>query len=226
MVGGDAGPKSDLQALVHSHCVFFDKLVELVPPKFYVPSEGSNDTWIHGMNKAARAAARQATKENLKKAKRIRLDPDKFATTLQVLQQQEKHDEHAVQPAGNQGKAENRTVTYEELRERLHKRLELLRAKRHADAAKTAREWQTEKKQDAQKRSLKRKAKEDPIAMDTPPTKLQRPATMPESQEAKMQLEFGRVKMGISPLASHGREKHRKESKEQLLAKVFLVVRS
>jgi hypothetical protein len=56
--------------------------------------------------------------------------------------------------------------------------LELLRAKRHADAAKTAREWQTEKKQDAQKRSLKRKAKEDPIAMDTPPTKLQRPATM------------------------------------------------
>jgi hypothetical protein len=219
MVGGDAGPKSDLQALVHSHCVFFDKLVELVPPKFYVPSEGSNDTWIHGMNKAARAAARQATKENLKKAKRVRLDPDKFATTLQVLQQQEKHDEHAVQPAGNQGKAENRTVTYEELRERLHKRLELLRAKRHADAAKTAREWQTEKKQDAQKRSLKRKAKEDPIAMDTPPTKLQRPATMPESQEAKMQLEFGRVKMGISPLASHGREKHRKESKEQLLAK-------
>jgi len=48
----------------------------------------------------------------------------------------------------------------------------------------------------------------------------------PESQEAKMQLEFGRVKMGISPLASHGREKHRKESKEQLLAKVLLVVRN
>jgi hypothetical protein len=24
----------------------FDKLVELVPPKFYVPSEGSNDTWV------------------------------------------------------------------------------------------------------------------------------------------------------------------------------------
>ncbi len=30
----------------------------------------------------------------------LQLDPDKFATTLQVLQQQEKHDEHAVQPAG------------------------------------------------------------------------------------------------------------------------------
>ncbi len=30
----------------------------------------------------------------------MQLDPDKFATTLQVLQQQEKHDEHAVQPAG------------------------------------------------------------------------------------------------------------------------------
>lgn len=55
-----------------------------------------------------------------------------------------------------------RTVTYEELRDRLHKRIEMLRAKRHADqaasTAKVAKEWQNQKKNDSLKRNRKSKA--------------------------------------------------------------------
>lgn len=41
-----------------------------------------------------------------------------------------------------------------------------------------------------------------------------------ESVEAEPEFEFGRVKMGVGPVATLGREKKRKESKEKLLAKV------
>jgi hypothetical protein len=51
-----------------------------------------------------------------------------------------------VASTGNQGKVKNKTFIYKELFERLHKHLELLHAKQHADVAKIAREWQTKKK--------------------------------------------------------------------------------
>jgi len=61
-------------------------------------------------------------------------------------------------------------VTYEELRDRLHKRIEVLRAKRHADeaasTAKVAKEWQNQKKNDSLKRNRKSKAV-DPEAGDS-----------------------------------------------------------
>lgn len=72
-------------------------------------------------------------------------------------------------------KEEPRTVTFEELQERLRKRIELLRSKRHADAAastaKVAKDWQTGKKIDSQKRSRKNKSLEDPIEADRSPSK-------------------------------------------------------
>jgi hypothetical protein len=53
-----------------------------------------------------------------------------------------------VAPKGNQGKAKNKTFIYEKLLERLHKHLELLHVKQHADVAKITHEWQTKKKLD------------------------------------------------------------------------------
>ena len=69
-------------------------------------------------------------------------------------------------------------MTYEELKERLHKRIEMLRAKRHADqaasTAKVAKEWQNQKKNDSLKRNRKSKAL-DPEAAEgetpVPPAK-------------------------------------------------------
>lgn len=77
------------------------------------------------------------------------------------------HEGLAVAAGG--GAQKPRTVTYEELRDRLHKRIEMLRAKRHADqaasTAKVAKEWQTQKKNDSLKRNRKSKAV-DPESTD------------------------------------------------------------
>eukprot|EP00249_Psilotum_nudum_P010266 c22435_g1_i2 orf=65-406(+) len=82
--------QSDLRSLIHQHRIFFDELVELVPAKFYINNaDRQNSTWHYGMSKAARAAAKQTTKDHLKKARRERLDPDKFTSTLKILEQQE-----------------------------------------------------------------------------------------------------------------------------------------
>lgn len=82
------------------------------------------------------------------------LDPENARTTLEVIKQQEKPKVE-----------EQRTVTFEELREKLHKRIELLRSKRHADAAastaKSAKDLQTEKTKDSEKRNRKSKVPEE-----------------------------------------------------------------
>ena len=61
-------------------------------------------------------------------------------------------------------------MTYEELRDRLHKRIEMLRAKRHADqaasTAKVAKEWQNQKKNDSLKRNRKSKALDPDASTD------------------------------------------------------------
>lgn len=44
----------------------------------------------------------------------------------------------------------------------------------------------------------------------------------PDSHDAEGEMEFGRVKMGIGPVATPGRTK--KESKEKLLAKVLFTL--
>lgn len=71
------------------------------------------------------------------------LDPEKPRTTLEIINHQE---------SPKVTMEEQRTVTIDELREKLHKRIELLRSKRHADTAastaKSAKDWQTEKKRD------------------------------------------------------------------------------
>ena len=92
------------------------------------------------------------------------LDPENARTTLEVINQQEK-PKATTEEQKTVTTEEQRTVTIEELREKLHKRIELLRSKRHADTAastaKSAKDWQTEKKKDSQKRNRKSKVPEE-----------------------------------------------------------------
>lgn len=232
---------SELQSCVHQHRIFFDHLVELVPAKFYIPKEDQEKNWHYGMSKAERAAAKRETKENLKKARRDRLDPDKFTSTLKLLQQQEntvrsedlEEKDEAGHAAHNKlrGK-ESRASTYEELRERLHKRIEMLRTKRNADAAadaaKKARNWQNEKKLDSQKRKRKNaSARENAEAkLEMPAVKRKKHASgklegadRKEGLSEAPTFEFGRVKMGLDSSSMNGKKRKHKESKEQLLVK-------
>ncbi|KAI6695509.1 hypothetical protein NL676_023219 [Syzygium grande] len=49
---GSTAPDSDagldLKSLIHQHSVFFDKLIELIPAKFYLPSDDKDKPWFQG----------------------------------------------------------------------------------------------------------------------------------------------------------------------------------
>ncbi|KAJ4908787.1 Surfeit locus protein 6 [Raphanus sativus] len=76
-----------MSSMAHQHAEFFDKLIELIPARFYLPDE-TERKWFPGLSKAQKARAKRKTTENLKKARRDRLDPEKSSlTTLDLLKQ-------------------------------------------------------------------------------------------------------------------------------------------
>ena len=66
---------------------FFDRLVDLVPAKYYHPSDQElvNTKYL---KKNAKAAAKQVMKQQYKQNKRAKLNPDTARTSLQIQQQQ------------------------------------------------------------------------------------------------------------------------------------------
>ena len=82
-----------VDARVTEHARFFDRLVDLVPPKYY---HGSNVELVNTkyLKKNAKAAAKQAMKQQHKQNKRAKLDPDTATTSLQIQQQQASELQH------------------------------------------------------------------------------------------------------------------------------------
>ncbi|CAN4078537.1 unnamed protein product [Withania somnifera] len=134
----------DLKALIREHRLFFDRLIDLIPPRFYLPKD-EPDTWYRGLPKAAKASLKKQSRENLKLARRNRLDPEKKdqSSTLsqleQSLQKKQKTDstgeDHGepkpINLEGNDNpNNDNSSVTYEELRQRLRRKIEMLRGNR------------------------------------------------------------------------------------------------
>ena len=66
---------------------FFDRLVDMVPAKYYHPSDQElvNTKYL---KKNAKAVAKQVMKEQYKQNKRAKLNPDTAKTSLQIQQQQ------------------------------------------------------------------------------------------------------------------------------------------
>ncbi|KAI3507476.1 hypothetical protein L1887_22462 [Cichorium endivia] len=142
----------DLKTLIHDQALFFDKLVELIPAKFYLPVEEDSKPWFQGLSKGKKASLKQQTRENIKKSRRDRLDPEKSqTTTLDLLkksisknensnkdsddedeeEEEEEEIEIKVKPITSfDGESSKKSVTYEELRQRLHSKLEMLKANR------------------------------------------------------------------------------------------------
>ena len=71
-----------LEDRVHQHSDFFDRLVELIPAKYYVPDEQNPEWSKFNKTKSAKAAAKQEAKENSKKALRAKLAPGNAQSTL------------------------------------------------------------------------------------------------------------------------------------------------
>lgn len=75
------------------HAQFFDRLVDLVPPKYYHASDQElvNTKYL---KKNAKAAAKQAMKQQGKQNKRAKLNPDTAQTSLQIQQQHAQQLQH------------------------------------------------------------------------------------------------------------------------------------
>ncbi|KAF0902476.1 hypothetical protein E2562_016299 [Oryza meyeriana var. granulata] len=87
---------------VHGHSLFFDALVQLIPPRFYLSAADEDRPWYQGLSKGAKAAMKAQSHANVKAA---RLDPTAPpASTLDLLKKS--------------------------LRERLHRRIAELRGNR------------------------------------------------------------------------------------------------
>ena len=88
------------------HSAFFDSLVELVPAKYYFEREEPLLN-LKYMKKAERAQAKRALKEQYRKNKRAKLDPNSAQTALEVqrtraeLQSQQPHSPDATLGTGS-----------------------------------------------------------------------------------------------------------------------------
>ena len=78
-----------LEERVAGHSDFFDRLVELIPARYYVPDEANPEWSKFQKTKSAKAAAKQAAKENSKKALRAKLQPGNAMTSLEKMRLKE-----------------------------------------------------------------------------------------------------------------------------------------
>ncbi|KAF8118809.1 hypothetical protein N665_0002s0118 [Sinapis alba] len=209
-----------ISCVAHQHAEFFDKLIELIPARFYLPDE-TERKWFPGLSKAQKARAKRKTTENLKKARRDRLDPEKSAlTTLDLLKRKiekeklsnqipdddndDDDDESEEEETDNKKrKSSGDSVTYEELRQRLHRKIDELKGGR--GGSDRPRSHERRKKIVTKKRKRdsgsEEKTVEEKKAADKGKGKL-------DVEEAAKDLTFGYVK--IDDDEEHGKDKKKR----------------
>ncbi|XP_022566283.1 ribosomal RNA-processing protein 14 isoform X2 [Brassica napus] len=205
--------ESDVNCVAaHQHAEFFDKLIELIPARFYLPDE-TEKKWFPGLSKAQKARAKRKTTENLKKARRDRLDPEKSGlTTLDLLKQKiekEKKLSHVVADDDDDDSEEEETdhkkkrrtdsVTYEELRQRLHRKIDELKGGR--GGSDRPRSHEKRKKIVPNKRKRESSSVDESKAEDKGKGKL-------DVEEAAKDLTYGYVK--IDDDEEHGKDKKKR----------------
>ncbi|XP_039007161.1 ribosomal RNA-processing protein 14-like [Hibiscus syriacus] len=212
----------DIKSMYHENALFFDKLVDLIPARFYLPDE-KDKPWFQGLSKAEKASAKKQSRENVKKARRDRLDPEKSTkSTLRLLKENLEKDKNKdsdgeeeeieVRPImSDLDGGEERSVTYEELRERLRRKIEELRGGRNtagSDKGKKRKNERNDKKGNVQKKQKRYDggAEEKKVDASNDEEKVGK-----DVEEAAKELTFSRVKLGDDD--NHGKRKKRKLSK-------------
>ena len=219
----DSRPDTDLKSIIHQHSLFFDKMVELIPAKFYLHDD-KDRPWFQGLSKSKKASAKKESRENIRKARRNRLDPEKSSTTtLDLLKQSlekeklnESDDEEIeTKPMLSSHEANHRQMTLEELRQRLHKKIEESRANRDPGVSNRAKK-RNERENNRGIRQNKRKR--DSVSEEKRPTTSSSADKVEKDViEASKGLAFSHVKLGNEE--EHGKKKKMKLSKSKELEK-------
>ncbi|KAK8480374.1 hypothetical protein V6N11_074074 [Hibiscus sabdariffa] len=190
----------DMKSMIHENALFFDKLVELIPARFYLPDE-KDKPWFQGLSKAEKASAKKQSRENIKKARRDRLDPEKsMKTTLDLLKENLEKEKLNMDSDGEEEEIEVRpimsdldggeeqSVTYEELRERLRRKIEELRGGRNTAGSDKGKKRKNERND--KNGNLQKKQKRDGDASNDENN------VKKEIEEAAKELTFSHVKLG------------------------------
>ncbi|XP_058184683.1 ribosomal RNA-processing protein 14-like [Rhododendron vialii] len=227
---------ADIKYLIRKNSSFFDNLIQLIPAKFYLPTEDDSKPYFPGLNKSAKLAAKQQTRDNIKKSRRDRLDPEKkpLTSTLDLLKQTlrpvpgpTEDGRDGAEPVGNPDRIPERSVTYEELRQRLHRRIEELRGNRGGGEA-----WRSEKREKRENEYRKRKrggcgSDDDDDDQAEGEKSVGRGGNIRKSEgeiekevtEASKRIEFGKVKLGGGGEERNKKKKKLSKEKELEMAK-------
>ncbi|CAL9780691.1 unnamed protein product, partial [Musa acuminata subsp. burmannicoides] len=207
-----------------------------------------NPGWFQGLSKDAKAAAKAESRVNLRESRRARLDPAKSSTTtLDLLKKSieaekiatdtsEEEDNGDEDDGENETEVDNphpvicddRSVTYEELRQRLHRRIEELRSGRNT--------WplfdkHRPNKMEKKKKNNKKKNVEPDASASHGKRKRDEKETREEKETNKKiakirgdviapDISFGQVKIGRH---DENRRKRRKLSKQQELERAKML---
>ncbi|KAB1223390.1 hypothetical protein CJ030_MR2G025683 [Morella rubra] len=163
--------------------------------------------------------AKKESRENIKKARRDRLDPEKSSTsTLDLLKQslekensnESEDEEIEIKPMSSDLEDNERKVTLEELRQRLHQKIEESRANRNfGDSNRAKKRFGNDKR----KGFLQKKCKRDSISDGRKPmTSSSADKVEKDIAEASKELAFTTVKLGDEE-EEYGKKKKRKLSK-------------
>ncbi|XP_050376639.1 uncharacterized protein LOC126794035 [Argentina anserina] len=203
-----SNPVIDLKSIIHQHSQFMDKLVELIPARFYLPTDDDEKPWFQGLSKPAKASAKKLTKQNIKKARLDRFDPDKISTTTLDLLKQSLEKEKENDDESDSGEMEtkpvvpgldddDRSVTFEELQQRLRRKIEQFQSGRNCGVSERARK-RMERKERYEKGAEDRKRKRETASDEKKPTSTESVDKNVEQEvaEASKGLTFSRVKLG------------------------------
>jgi len=207
----DLGACQDLESMIHENTHFFDNLIELIPAKFYLPTDDNEKPWFQGLSKGEKAKEKRKTIDNIRKSRRDRLDPEKpSVTTLDLLKQslgKEKlndsnEDEGVVNPFLLGLEADEQPVTYEVLRQRLHCKLEEFRSDPNRANPENAK--RDDRKREFQEKKRKRDNEREEIKPTT--TDLTEKKVVKDATEASKELMFGNVKLEDGEMQGMKRE--------------------
>ncbi|WCJ31001.1 Surfeit locus protein 6 [Euphorbia peplus] len=215
----------DIKSVIHDNSLFFDKLIELIPPRFYLPVDDTDKKWFPGLSKGEKASLKKESRENIKKARRERLDPEKSsASTLDILmknlekeklidESDEEEEEVEIPPMKSGLDGNDQSATYEELQKKYHQRIEELRGGRGGGISESRRR-RNEKREIHQK-----KRKREAISEEKKKPKSNSSVEKMEKDvaEATKELKFGHVKLGNEE--EHAKKKMKKHSKVKELEK-------
>ncbi|CAN6450557.1 unnamed protein product [Victoria cruziana] len=227
---GKGKEEKDLKATIHEHALFFDRLVELIPARFYLPHDaGAGKVWFHGLSKDAKTSLKKQSRENVKTARRQRLEASASSSSVSTLEllkksivekksnvEEEKGEAGAAPPvvtSDDDGEQNHSgSVTYEELRQRLHSRIEELRGNRNSrDPTAGGKKGMGRKNQQKnEKRGNLGKGKREMNAGS-----VEKKPTENKAEESVGELAFGQVKIDGEQVGKKG--KKRKGSKAQEL---------